>query len=157
MKHKLIFLLPLFLLCCYSKREKLPVLNLLLIDSVTIFNTKNIPNGKPVLFMYFSPDCEHCQAETDSLLKNDSFLKQAICYFITIDPIERLRVFSTYYHISNYPNIVLAKDYQFAFYNFFKPASTPFFIVYDKHKELYAVLPNGGNIKLIHSILTKIK
>ena len=58
----------------YKRFPALPPLQLLLSDSITKFTTADLPKKRPVLIMFFSPDCEHCQHETEQLVaRKDEF------------------------------------------------------------------------------------
>ena len=114
-----------------------------MIDSLTVLDTKEIPKGKPLVLVYFSPDCDHCQKLTASILNHMKALKDVRFYFITCDPFDRLRVFDRYYKIDKYPNIVLGRDYAFFYPNYINTFNTPYVEVYDKHKQLRIVFGKG--------------
>ncbi|WP_394346385.1 thioredoxin fold domain-containing protein [Dinghuibacter silviterrae] len=117
-------------------------------------SSRNIPNGEPVMIIYFSPDCDHCQQLTDSLLANVRSFATTRIYFITIDPFDRLRVFNSHYHIFKYPNIVLGRDYEYSFVNELKPTGTPWVFIYNSHKDLKAIYPSITNV---HNLINTIK
>lgn len=152
--------IPLILLAsaCYrlQKTEAIPSFDMLLIDSVTHITTDNMKKGKPIALLYFNPDCEHCQEETESLLKNMDSLKNVRFYFISNDSLDRLRVFNTYYQIYNYPNIVIAQDYAFAFPKYFKSAAPPYLVIYDEDKRLRALLPGGAKPRELIDFIKKL-
>ena len=114
----------------------IPSFNLLLLDSTTVFNTNQIALGRPILFLYFSPDCEHCQVQTKSLLKNIRLLNNMQIYFFSPMPLSELKTFCNIYHLSNYKNIVVAKDLDYAFYRYYNARSFPCIAIYDKQKKL---------------------
>lgn len=152
MKCKALFIILVFATACqYFKKPKpeIPSFDLLLQDSVTHFNTNQIPDGKPTAILYFSPDCEHCQEETDSLLHNIEYLRHVQFYFVTNDPIERLKVFNHYYKMYNYPNITLGQDYRFFFISHFKPDGPPYLLIYDKYKRLRAIFKGATSASQI--------
>lgn len=134
------------LILCISCHPKsnMPELNLLLLDSSTVFNTKDIPAGKPSLLIFFSPDCEHCQTETFDLLKNIDSLKEINFYFITTDPFQRMEVFNRYFQLQKYANITLGRDYKYSFVSNFKQAIPPYTVLYDKYK--YARVVISGQV-----------
>lgn len=117
----------------------MPSFNLLLLDSVTQFNTQQIPEGKPIALLYFSPDCEHCQKETKGIIQKMDSLNQVEFYFITNDPFERLQVYNHAYKLYKYSNIILGRDYDFAFIRHFKEAAPPYLVIYDQYKKERAV------------------
>jgi len=126
--------------CSHKAGPPMPLFKILLMDSSTLFSSDEIPTGKPIALIYFSPDCEHCQAETAGLICKMDSLQDVRFYFITTDPFERLRLFNHHYHLSKYANIVLGKDHLFSFFNRLKPMGTPSTFIYDRHKILKAVL-----------------
>ena len=84
MKHTLSFifiLLPAIAFLQPSKDATAPYYNnigypdvsLRLTDSTTIFTKNDLPKDKIVVIIFFSPECEHCQAEaTEMMTKTDS-------------------------------------------------------------------------------------
>lgn len=138
---KIVYLLSLiFLGGCFAKpKPAIPAFNLMMLDSLTIFNTQKIPEGKPTMLVWFSPDCEHCQKETGDLLKKMDSLKSVNFYFITIEPIDRMRLFNDYFKIYKYPNITLGRDYTFSFPKHYKNMGVPYSMIFDQDKVLRAV------------------
>ena len=124
----------------------IPEFTLQSVDSTTIIDTKNIPKGKPIIFVYFSPDCEHCQKQTEEWIAHSDFIRSARFYFVSLDSLSRIRLFNDIYKIYKYPNIVLAKDNTYSFFNIYKPSGTPYLIVYDKEKMLRYVMPGGAKL-----------
>jgi Redoxin. len=137
--RKIQFILIYLILCACDKRPAMPGFDVLLKDSSTVLNTRQIPKGKPILLFYFSPDCEHCQTETTDLLLNIDSLKNVRMYFFTSDDFSRLKVYDKHYKIYNHPNIVLGRDYRNALANHFNILSPPFSALYNKNKKLVAV------------------
>lgn len=157
MKYVLIGISFILLGSCAFVTDKsdIPSFNLLQIDSTTIFNTKNIKAGKPIVLIYFSPDCEHCQEETAGILKSMDSLKNVQFYFITEDPLERLKVFYKYYHIDRYSNIFLGQDYQpFFRKNLNQKGITPYLLIYNHNRKLKAVYPGGT---VVHNLIKTIQ
>lgn len=118
----------------HNNGEVFPSFNILLADSSTHLNTGNIETGRPIALLYFSPDCEHCQKETQDILHHMDVLKQARFYFVTIDPFDKLKEFKGYYKLDKYPNIVVGQDDQFFLLRHFKGVSPPYLVLYDKDK-----------------------
>src|ERR1700692_3203428 len=107
--------------CSSKEKENMPSIALRMIDSITIFNTNQIQKGKLILMMYFSPDCEHCQSITQKIIENIDEFKNIQLYLITTDAFDRLIIYNYYYHIEKFKNLILAQDYHYDFYNFYKP------------------------------------
>jgi hypothetical protein len=113
----------------------LPSFDLLLIDSSYV-NTKDIPTGKPLILIGFSPTCTHCGAEADDLLKNIDRLKDARIYFVTPFPYAQMRGFFRYFRMKRYPNVSMGRDSSDLFLPYFKASGVPFTAVFDSQKRL---------------------
>jgi thiol-disulfide isomerase/thioredoxin len=152
MKKVHFVLILVFFDACFSdnmEHSDLPSFNLLLTDSTTIFNSSKIPEGKPIILLYFNPDCEHCQKETKDILDHIELFKNIQFYFVTNDQFDRLKLFESYYQLRKYPNIMLGRDYQFQFLKYYKNVVTPYLAIYDKRKQLRVVFGGGTNSKRI--------
>lgn len=123
--------------------ETLPSFDFLLPDSTTHINTNAIPTGNPIALLYFSPDCEHCQHETETIIHHMDSLKHVHFYFITNDPPERIKIFKEVYNLDKYANITLWWDNQFFFPRHFKGASPPYLVLYDRQKRMQGAFEGG--------------
>ena len=148
----------LFWTACSNQHKNIndfPSFNILLPDSLTIVNTCKAWKEKPTVLVYFSPDCEHCQKETASILHNMDSLKNVQFFFITNDPLNRLIVFNWYYKIYRYSNITLGRDYSFFFPGHYKDVSPPYTMIFDQYKHLAAVYKGESEARdIIHCIST---
>src|ERR1043165_3515360 len=127
----------------YQRFPTLPPFNILLQDSATVFNTYNVKEGRPTVLFFFSPDCEHCEMVTDSLIKHMDEMKKTNFYMFTFMPLSMLRPFAERHHLDDYKNITVGKDYDFFFPMYYKATTVPYLVVYDRHKRLVK-LWNGG-------------
>jgi len=124
----------------------MPQFDLLLPDSATIVRSETFPVGSPILVIFFSPDCEHCQEETKSIVENIDQLRNIKIYFVTIDPIDRLKVFNDYYHLARYPNITVGRDYKFGFPKSFPITTTPYMVLYNRNKQQKSIIKGRTDI-----------
>ena len=102
----------------------------------TVFSRENLQKRKSTVFIIFSPDCEHCQHETELLLQNIKKFKNTQILMITYLPYEEMIKFYKTYKIANYPQITMARDTKFFFPVFFKVRNLPSIFVYDKKGDL---------------------
>lgn len=120
----------------YKRFPTVPPLKLLLVDSSTIFTDKDLKKNTPLFFILFSPDCEHCQKETEELIQRmDDFKKIQIVMasFMTVD---KLKPFYETYKLDRFPNITLGYDTQRMLATYYRISSTPFLAFYDKKGNL---------------------
>jgi thiol-disulfide isomerase/thioredoxin len=123
----------------------LPSFHLLLSDSLTWLDTKDIPTGKPFIMVGFSPYCIHCQAEMRDIVKNIARFGDTTIYFVTAFPYSDMKKFYDVFHLKKYPNIIAASDSSNAFMRFFKANSIPYIAIYDAKKRLKEVVQ--GEVK----------
>ena len=114
----------------------LPSFDLLLPDSVTHFNTANIPAGKPFIVFGFDPFCTHCQAETLDIINNIQRLKGVPIYYVTPYEFWKMKSFYNHYKLAQYSNITIGMDKQDYFLTYFKLHTIPYTAVFDAQKRL---------------------
>lgn len=98
----------------------------------TKFSRDDLNKKKSTLFFIFSPDCGHCQHETEMMLQDIHKFKNTQIIMITYLPYDEMIKFYNVYHIANYPQITMARDTKFFFPIFFKVQNLPSLFVYDK-------------------------
>jgi thiol-disulfide isomerase/thioredoxin len=156
--YPIIFLL--LLLGCRNntgtRGGSLPPFDLLLPDSLTHINTGEIKSGRPIALLYFSPDCEHCQQETKSIIEHMDSLRDVNFYFITNDSIQRIKVFSAVYQLQKYPNITLGWDNQFLFLRHFKGAVPPYMVLYDRNLQQLGIFSGQTEANKIIGIINRL-
>lgn len=104
-----------------------------------MFSVKEIPKGKPVVIIYFSPECEHCIKLMDQLFPRINELKKAEIVLMSFKPVSELPDFEKRYQTSKYKNIVVGTEgtsYYLRYY--YKIQRTPFVAIYDKKYNLVA-------------------
>src|SRR6185503_4156406 len=120
----------------YKRFPTIPPLKLLLTDSTTIFTDKDLKKNKPVFLILFSPDCEHCQKETEELIsKIDSFknIQIVMATFMTVD---KIKPFYESNKLDRFPNITVGYDMQHMLATYYRISFTPFLAFYDKKGNL---------------------
>lgn len=136
----------------YMKNPSFPAFEMQLADSATVFNTYYVKKGKPIVVIFFSPECDHCQHMTEDMLAHMKELKKATILMVTPQPLEQLREFNKKYELDKYKNITTGKELHFFFFGFYSPGSFPFIAVYDKDKQL--VTSWNGGVKIEELIKT---
>lgn len=120
----------------YQRFPVLPPIQILLSDSLTMYTKAQIPNGKPVLFMIFSPDCSHCQHETEEMIAHMDELKDVQIVMITYHPLSAMKDFISNYGLAKYSNIVVGKDIYYITTGFFDIHNIPYMAMYNKKGKL---------------------
>jgi hypothetical protein len=119
------------------------------VDSCTCVDTRNIPAGKPTLFMYFDPDCDHCQRETKELLANIGLLHNIRIYLVTNADNAHLRAFCKTFHTDKVPNLMVGQDYEYSFFRAYLPPTVPYLVVYNSRKDLVRLFRGETDVRYI--------
>jgi len=129
--------------------DNLPPFEVQLRDSTKFFHSNQILSGKAVILLYFDTDCHFCQEETKELVKSMASLKDVQLYFLTTSSLNEMNKYSADYHLGDYGNIVVARDYKYSFYKHFKPSEVPYLVIYNKQKELVKIYKGSVSVQAI--------
>ena len=116
----------------YLRFPVIPTFTIYKAADSTAFTRADLKKKKSTIFIIFSPDCEHCQRETDSLIAHISLFRNAQIVMTTYLPHDQMVKFYKDYKIAKYPEIIMGRDAKFFFPVFFKVQSLPAIYVYDK-------------------------
>ncbi|MBS1584958.1 MAG: redoxin domain-containing protein [Bacteroidetes bacterium] len=121
----------------YQKDPNLPAFEILELDSTTVFNSFNIPEGKPFVLFFFGAECGHCEQAFETLQKGWDSLQTADFYMMSFSPIYQIKEFAKKYHLDQHKNIKLVgMDQRMFFTGYYGVRAVPFIAVYDKHRKL---------------------
>lgn len=137
-----------------QENKPLPAFKILLMDSVTYLNTRDIPAGKPTIILFFNPHCPYCRADTKEMIDNINTINNFNLYFISNFPFASIKQYYKGFSLNRYSNITVCQDPTSFFGSYYGAKAVPFIAVYDKNKNLKVALM--GRIK-INDILAKIK
>src|ERR1700709_544682 len=73
------------------------------------FTASQLAKG-PVVLIYFSPDCEHCQNFTKDLVKNYSVVANKQVVMVTFQNMEMLKPFVTQYNLNKFLNFKVGTE-----------------------------------------------
>ncbi|MDR3651762.1 MAG: redoxin domain-containing protein [Paludibacter sp.] len=97
------------------------------------FRAQNLPFEKPIIVIYFSPDCEDCLAFMDKFFKRANDFSKASIVMISYFPIKDVKKFAMKYKIANYKNITVGTEgTSFFIKDYYKIMELPFLALYDK-------------------------
>lgn len=127
-----------------GKKKEIPPYRILNTDS-TYITPANLKKNKPVIIVYFAPDCTHCQHFTNELkaalnkeLKQHSKpLHNTQIVMVTYAMLQSIQIFYKDFGLSKYPNIVVGTEgYTYLVQRYYEVKSTPYIAVYNKHGQL---------------------
>ncbi|MBX3242397.1 MAG: redoxin domain-containing protein [Chitinophagaceae bacterium] len=128
----------------------LPQFSILLPDSSTVYKKTDLPKGKQVLVMLFSPDCDHCKTETETITKNIDQFKNTHILMVTSQSFDKMVEFYNHYELAKYKGITVGRDAVFFFPSFYKIKFFPFLAIYDKkynYKKHFEGTPKWEDLK----------
>ena len=104
-------------------------------DSVA-FSNKNLHQHKPLVLVFFSPDCDHCQKETMELLAYKNELKSVQILMASPASYGEVKRFYEEYHLASMPNVKMGQDVNFVLGSKFKLTTFPSIFIYDANGKL---------------------
>lgn|SRR5690242_5363547 len=116
----------------YLKYPTIPEFTLYKAPDSTAFTRENLKKRKNTIFIVFSPECSHCQHETEMLTENIKRFKNTQFVMLTYLPFNEMMDFYHHYQIANYPEITMARDTKFYFPIYFRVRNLPSIFIYDK-------------------------
>ncbi len=124
------------LLCANAQSGKLPPFRMVQRNG-KLFKAENLPMGKPILIVYFSPGCEHCEDFTRQLKANITQLKKASVAMVTYWPVADLNSFVHKFSLNNFSNIYTGTEgNSFFLRNYYNISQMPFVALYTKSGDL---------------------
>jgi thiol-disulfide isomerase/thioredoxin len=119
----------------YKRYPTIPPFTLLKTDS-TNFTRTQLPKNRKTMFMFFSPGCDHCRHQTDSILAHIDKFKDVEIVLATYQPFEEMKGFYNDYKLARFSNIRVGRDAQYFFPPFYKISNLPFMILYNAKGKL---------------------
>lgn len=128
-------LLAVFVLAstAFAQNGKLPPFRIMQANG-NIFKAEQLPFEKPILVIYFSPECDHCRAFMKDFFKRASDFKKASVVMVTYLPVAEVTKFINDFNVSKYPNIYVGTEGSSYFLkNYYQIGDMPFTALYDKN------------------------
>jgi thioredoxin-related protein len=133
----------------YLRFPTIPPFHLLKLDSATYLTKDDIRKHRQTMIMFFSPDCDHCKHETESILANFKKFKDIEIVMATYQPFNELKEFNEHYRIFEHPNIKMGRDEKFFLAPFYKIRNLPYLALYDKNGNLITTFEGTQKIDTI--------
>jgi len=91
----------------------------------------------PVVLIYFSPDCEHCQNFTKDMVKNFNVFVNKQVVMVTFQAMDMLKPFVAQYNLGSYSNVKVGTEgTSYAVQRYYQIRSFPYIAIYDKSGKL---------------------
>ncbi|MDB5024080.1 MAG: redoxin protein [Mucilaginibacter sp.] len=116
--------------------ENIPPFKILKSDS-TYFTPANLKKNKPVMIIYFSPDCSHCQHlvyEMKPKMKQFGDTQIVMVTFTEFTMLKMIKNFTRDFGLARYPNITVGTEgHTYVVQQYYQVKTTPYIAIYD-HK-----------------------
>src|SRR5579863_2480246 len=123
-----------------------------------LFTAQDVSKTKPLLIIYFAPDCEHCQKVIHEVLTRINDFRKAQILLVSFEPISMVVTFEKDYHLGQYPNIICGTETPtFFFKDLFHLNKTPFTALYDKKGSLNISYQNETPVNDLVKHLAKLR
>ena len=140
----------------YKRFPTIPPFDLIQTDSTHI-TRDNILKKHNTLIMFFSPDCPHCQHQTEDILAFIEKLKDVQIVMATYQSFEEMVGFYQKYSISKYRNIKMGRDTKYFLPPYFRMKSLPYMALYDKKGNLITTFEGNHPVaKLVNAFEGKV-
>ena len=116
----------------YEQFPDVPPFSIIRVPDSTVFQKSNLAKKKPTLIILFSPDCEHCQHETQMLKAEMNLLHDVQIVMISFMDYNLVKKFYDEYGIAATPNITMGRDEKFFLGSFYKMQTYPSLYLYNK-------------------------
>jgi len=133
----------------YLKYPTIPPFHLLKLDSSSYLTKDDIKKHRRTIVMFFSPDCDHCKHQTESILADFGDFKDIEIVMATYQPFSEMKEFNTHYRLFEHPNIKLGRDEKFFLAPFYKIRNLPYLALYDKKGNLITTFEGTQKVETI--------
>lgn len=100
------------------------------------FSHGHLSDGKPVLLIYFHPDCDHCQYEAGVIRDSLHRLAATEVLLISSAPAPQLEEFGEAYGLLGHPGVHILHDAAGAFHTLFGSNTIPSVFIYNRKRAL---------------------
>ncbi|RYY36214.1 MAG: redoxin domain-containing protein [Sphingobacteriaceae bacterium] len=120
-----------------SDISKIPPFKLLTVEG-KLFTEQDLKKHKPVMIIYFSPDCSHCTKFMEALKPKFNELKNVQIVMGTWIRVEALKPFCDTFGLAKYPNFTVGTEGngRYMIQEYYQIKETPYIAVYDRTGKL---------------------
>ncbi len=129
-----------------ARAEHIPPYRILTTDSVWV-TPAQIKKNKPVMLVYFSPDCGHCQRLMYEMKPKMKQFGDIQIVLITFTQYRSIKDFYKGFGLSAYPNIIVGTEgYTYKVQQYYEIKTTPFVAIYSRKGKLVKIFDKQPNV-----------
>ena len=138
----------------HAQKGKLPPFQMMQANG-KVFKAHDLPMGKPILIVYFSPDCDHCEKMLKEFFKQSLGFQKASVAFVTYLPVDKVSKFEKDYNLGKFSNMYAGTEgTTFFLRNYYKITDVPFAALYTKDGDFVTSYEKDVNLK---ELIEKLK
>lgn len=123
-----------------------------------IFRAQYLPMGKPILLIYFSPECDHCEKMLKEFFKQAANFQKASVALITFLPVDKVAKFAKDYSLAKFPNMVAGTEGSTFFVrNYYRIKELPFTALYTKNGDFVTSFEKEVNLTTLAEKLRQLQ
>ena len=130
----------------------IPAFTVLKLDS-TYTNDRVIPKNKPVIIVYFSPECGHCQLTAQEFSEKMKNMRKYFFVWVSYYPLPEIKEFAKKFSLQQFNNIIIGRDPNYLIPSYYRVKFTPFIAVYNKDHHLLQTYEKGTEADTIINLL----
>lgn len=117
-----------------------------------------LKKDKKLIFIYFSPDCPHCNFYTIDLIEHLKELKESRILMVTYSSLKSIQQFYKDLHLNRYPQFIVSTEVKpYPLLRHFNISTMPFTAVYNRKQQLKQVYPKCPKIDILLDALKKMQ
>jgi hypothetical protein len=112
------------------------------------FGRQDLPAHRPLLFVFYDPDCPHCQQAIQHIGEQFLLNGQTAISLVSVEKWDKIRSFISVYGVKlkNRPNVVWLLDSAATFIGKFKPLKYPAMMLYSPPGKLVDYEDNANSV-----------
>ena len=131
----------------------LPSFTVIQTDS-TYINDKKIPSDKPVVIVYFSPTCGHCQITAQEFGERMKDMKDIYFVWVTYShPLAEIDEFAKKFNLRQFTNVMIGRLTDYSLPSYYRIKFTPYMALYNKQHRLVQTWGQGTEADTIIKLL----
>jgi thiol-disulfide isomerase/thioredoxin len=145
----------------YTPPPTIPPYHILTTDSV-FATPASLKRNKPVMIIYFAPDCSHCRhlmAEMKPVMKDFRGIQVVMVTFV--NPEQQMSSIKNFYKdfdLKKYPNFTVGTEgYTYVVQRYYQVATTPYIAIYDKYHKLSQAYTKPPKIEELVAAVKKVE
>jgi len=126
----------------YELRRTIEYLSDFCLPSVsdsTVFCSMQIAKDKPVILMYFHPECELCTLKMQQIQQVSKTYGDIQWILVSFAEKDTLIKFVETYQLTDIPNLAVLVDFQFTLHDHLHLANIPTIYIYDRRHRLVSI------------------